>query len=320
MDVAEPPRIVFENPTRCTDGRRAEELLRQVLAQARAPGRAWSVTMRIDSRNPRALQASGEITDDGGTTVGHRVLTGKATDCGGLARAIGVWASLVLDAEVHRPRPVATADEQPPLSPDRDDGTEGDAGPPLDAKPPSASSPDTQPATPWPPPPPPGEKPSRREDARTFEVGTGGFLMTGITGSGGDLVVGITPFLVVEVAKGLFLRPAIAVGGSLPSASPHMTLATTRVDACTRLAGLYTSTHGMQLDICGGADAGMLEGDGRAHPLVAFGPSMDLRGELGGDLAVVLRGLVDANAWRSNQLTTPLWAGRGEVAMSWRLR
>jgi len=320
VDVAEPPRIVFENPTRCTDGRRAEELLRQVLAQARAPGSAWLVTMRIDSHKPGALEASGEITDDAGTTVGHRVVSGKGTDCGGLARAIGVWASLVLDAEVHRPRPVPPSDQPSPSTPERDDDTEADSGPAPGAKPRSTATADAQSNAAWPPPLPPGEKPSRRDDARTFEVGAGGFLMTGITGTGGDLLVGTTPFVVIEVAKGLFLRPAIALGGSLPSASPRMTLATTRTDACVRLAGLYTSTHGMQLDICGGADAGMLEADGRMLPHVAVGPSMDLRGELGGDLAVVLRGLVSVNAARDHQLATPLWAGRGELAMSWRLR
>ena len=144
--------------------------------------------------------------------------------------------------------------------------------------------------------------------------------MTGMTGSGGGLLVGATPFLVIEVARGLFLRPAIALGGSLASASPAITLAATRLDACMRVAGLYTNLHGMQLDICGGSDVGALDAEGRLVPYVAFGPSMDLRGELGGDLAVVLRGLVNVNAAHDDTLDTPLWAGRAELAMSWRLR
>jgi hypothetical protein len=320
VDVAEPPRIVFENPARCTDGHRAEELLRQVLARARAPGHAWSVTMRVDAGRPGALAADGEIKDEGGATVGHRVVTGKASDCGGLARAIGVWASLVLDAEMNRPpRPVAAEDPEPQSTPDQDEKTRADGGPSLDGGVRPAAAAETQSAPAWPP-APPGEKTLRREDSRTLEIGAGGFLMTGATGSGGDLVVGASPFVVVEVAKGVLLRPALAFGESLSSATPHLTLAMTRMDACMRFAGLYTNLHGMQLDICGGTDLGMLDADGHVRSYLAFGPSIDLRGELGGDLAVVLRGLVNVNAVHSELLDTPLWAGRGELAMSWRLR
>jgi hypothetical protein len=320
VDIAEPPRIVFESPARCADGHRAEELLKQVLAHARAPGNAWVVTMRIDSTAPGVLRGDGEITDDGGAAVGHRVVTGKASDCGGLARAIGVWASLVLDAEINRPRPVATADPPSASTPEQGEKSQGDAGiqpgAPLE---PGVASADPQLATAWPP-TPPGEKPSRREDGRTLEVGAGGFLMTGMTGSGGGFLVGASPFLVVEVSKGFFLRPAIALGGTLASNLPPITMATTRLDACIRVAGLYTNLHGMQLDICGGTDVGMLDSEGRIVPYVAFGPSLDLRGELGGDLAVVLRGLVNVNAAHDDALDTPLWGGRAELAMSWRLR
>ncbi len=319
MDAAEPPRIVFENPARCTDGRRAEELLRQVLSRAGAPGDGWIVTMRVAPIGPGTLEADGDVKDEAGTTVGHRVVTGKASDCGGLARAIGVWASLVLDAEVNRPRPIATRDEEAAATPDHDEKAAVDGGPPPEGKLRPAAA-EAQPIPVWPPPVSPGEKPVHRDDAPALEIGAGGFLMTGTTGTGGDLLVGTSPFVVVEVAKGLFLRPALALGGSLPSASPHMTLAATRMDACTRFAGLYTNLHGMQLDLCGGTDLGMLDADGRIRTYLAFGPSVDLRGELGGDLAVVLRGLVNVNAVHNNELDTPLWAGRGELAMSWRLR
>jgi hypothetical protein len=318
VDAAEPPRIVFENPAaRCADGRRAEELLKQVLARAKAPSGGWLVTMRVDPSGSGALAADGEIKDEGGATVGHRVVTGKASDCGGLARAIGVWASLVLDAEVNRPpRPVTAVAEEP--VPNEQEKTPPEAGPTqADGRPAAAT--EAQPIPVWPP-APPGEKLPRREDARTLEVGAGGFLMTGITGTGGDLLVGASPFVVVEVARGLFLRPALALGGSVPAGSPRMTFIVSRTDACTRFAGLYTSLHGMQLDICAGGDVGMLDADGRVRAYAAFGPSMDLRGELGGDLAVILRGLVDVNTVHSQHLATPLWAGRGELAMSWRIR
>ncbi len=327
MDAAEQPRIVFESHSRCADARGAEELLRQVLARSQAPGHAWVVAMRIDTTTPGFLHGEGEITNDQGASVGKRVFTGKAGDCRGLASAVGIWASLVLDAEVKRAPIVATtaaAEEQsgtesatPSTTSAGDDTLLGDARaprPPLgagatDGSPGSSSSE-------WPPAALPAEKASRREDGHTLEVGAGGFLMTG---SGGGLLFGASPFVFIEVARGIFLRPAIALGETLPSQEPVVTWAATRLDGCLRITGMYTNLHGMQLDICGGTDVGVIVAS-RAIPYVAIGPSIDLRGELGGDLAVILRGLFGVNAIHDDGLDTPLWAGRGELALSWRLR
>lgn len=317
MDVAEPPRIMFESPARCADGHRAEELLRQVLARARAPGHAWVVTMRVDAATPGVLHGEGEITDDDGAAVGHRVFTGKPGDCGGLASAVGIWASLVLDAELKRPRTVAAAEEPPPATLEPGESPQPHASSPREAKPhPVVANADPQSAAEWQSGGPPGERPSRHEEGRTLELGAGGFLMTG---TGGGLLVGATPFLLIEVAKGVFVRSAIALARSVPTSDPVTTWVATRWDGCLRVAGLYATLHGMQLDLCGGFDFGMLD-TGRLLPYLAFGPSMDLRGELGGDLAVILRGLFGVNAVHEDSLDTPLWAGRGELAMSWRLR
>src|SRR5215467_4408302 len=98
---AEPPRIVFEAPAPCGDASRAEALLRKALAPAKAPG-AWTVSMRVEQGDGRALRAEGEIADENGAPVAHRALMETTTECSGLARAVGVWASLVLDAEVQR--------------------------------------------------------------------------------------------------------------------------------------------------------------------------------------------------------------------------
>lgn len=324
MDAAEQPRIVFESHARCSDSRRAEQLLRQVLSPARAPGPAWVVAMRIDATSSGVLQGEGAITDARGVAVGRRVFTGKPGDCSGLASAVGVWASLVLDAESKRPPtvaatapqgddPAAPAYEPTPAAPT--EGSSVDAGPLPAATSADASAAPAEPSE-WPATVAPGDKASRREEGRAVEVGAGGFLMTG---TGGGVLVGTTPFVLVEVARGVFIRPALAVGQSLPSGDTAVTWIATRVDACLRVAGLYTNLHGMQLDICGGTDAGVLVA-GRALPYVSVGPSMDLRGELGGDLAVILRGLIGVNAIHEDRLDTPLWAGRGELAMSWRLR
>ena len=138
-----------------------------------------------------------------------------------------------------------------------------------------------------------------------------------MTGTGG-LLLGVTPFVIIEAAKGLFLRPALAVGESLPSAQPQLTWFATRLDGCFRVAGVYTTFHGIQLVLCAGADVGMLDAAGRNYPYFALGPSMDLRGELGGKLSVILRGLIDVNA--VNDASPDFLAGRGELAWSWRLQ
>ena len=333
MDAAEQPRIVFESHSRCNDSHAAEDLLREVLSHARAPGHAWVVAMRVDAGTPGLLHGEGAITNDVGTVVGRRVFTGKPGDCRGLASAVGIWATLALDAEMKRPRPVPTSEGQ-------DDGagvaTPGATAamsadsPPSGAPPEPASAPSSAPpAAPgptdateppssldWPSATIPQEKANHREEDHSVEVGASGFLMTG---SGGGLVMGASPFALFEVSRGVFLRPSIAVGGTLPGQEPVVTWASSRFDGCLRVAGMYTNLHGMQLDFCGGADLGVIVGD-RAFPYMAIGPSVDLRGELGGDLAVILRGLFGFNVIHEDELDTPLLAGRGELALSWRLR
>ena len=328
MDVAEQPRIVFESHSRCNDSHAAEELLREVLSRSRAPGHAWVVAMRIDGATPGVLHGEGAITNDAGAAVGRRVFTGKPGDCRGLASAVGIWASLALDAEMKRPRPVPTSDGEDDAAAAAAPGATAamSADAPLgdSAADPAGGSPAGLPSagpvasTPpdWPGATSAAEKSNHREEDHVVEVGASGFLMTG---SGGGLVMGASPFVLVEVSKGVFLRPSIAVGGTLPGQEPVVTWATSRFDGCLRVAGLYTNLHGMQLDFCGGADLGVLVAD-HVFPYMALGPSMDLRGELGGDLAVILRGLFGFNVFHEDSLDTPLLAGRGELALSWRLR
>jgi hypothetical protein len=305
VDVAEPPRIVFDSRTRCPDGHRAEELFREELARAEAPGHAWVVTMRIEETAPGALRADGDITDSAGSAIGHREFTGKANDCTGLARAVGVWASLVLDDEIHRPRPVQNTTEPTPasLASHRRSG----ARPAGKADPPAPTDP--QPDLPLPP--GPDETSSRREEPRSMEVGMGTFLMA--TSDNGVLIGG-TPFMLIEVGRGVFIRPALALAGTILS-GPESLWAIARVDTCFRVTGQYTSRRGIQLDMCGGVDAGELDvSHSGTGPYVAIGPSLDLRGELGGDFAVILRGLGEVNLWPSG------WSGRGELALSLRLQ
>jgi hypothetical protein len=320
LDASEPPRILFEDTATCSDGDRVEGLLRRSIGPVRIAS-GWSVRLRIVRTGPRSLRAEGEITDDRGALVASRALLGTGPDCAALAQAAGVWASLVLDAEARRPR-TAAAEAQAPAPPvAKPDSTGADT---------SSSAPDA----PWPA-PQIRERRSPEDDlflwhdesSRSLEVGVAGFLMTG---TGGGAMAGPSPFLYIEAGRGVFLRPSLSFGETLTSLPPSTVTGTwinSRFDTCLRMPGLYASRKGIQLDLCAGADAGLtlLDG-GQQMPFLALGPSADLRGELGGNLAVALRPVLGINLLRQKFVhdddpqEVPSWSGRIELAVSWSLR
>ena len=332
MDHAEPPKIVFEQPSPlCSDAARAEETLKRTLAPARGPG-VWSVTMRASRARTGVVRGEGEIVDDLGAPVAHREFTSTSySECSGLARAIGVWASLVLDAELERAkkqqaesaRAIAAAKIPMP----------SDAGPSL-----------------WPAPvvnekaPPQYYSLLQHDPAkRSVEIGFSTFLMSG-TGTGA--LVGPAAFMVIEIDKGLYLRPMIAAARTLEpltqTGDVYGTWGATRFDVCLRIPGMYLEKRGLQLDTCGGADLGFLHFDAmsadpmnaipaqnaRTIPYFALGPTLSMRGELDGNLSVELRGLFLVNLIRetfvdsssNSHVDPPLLAGRVELGLSWRWR
>lgn len=332
MDSAEPPRIVVEATNECADHARTEGVLRRALASAAAPGHAWMVSMTVEGGTPPSLSATGEIRDGAGARVAHRVVSDSAGDCGALARAVGIWASLVLDAELQRARSGL------PTSGSR--GAEGGSAPLA------APTPDIQPLEPvWPSPAPTEHRLPEadwylhHDEAASREIGLGTFLMTG---TGAEAIAGVTPFAVLEVGHGIFLRPAIMVGESIAvlvshSSDARSTWVAGRLDACLRLPGLYANRRGMQLDLCGGAEAGAsyfaagpepeAPPQDQVIPYVNVGPSLGLRAEFAWDLAVALRGLTGVNLVSTgysdvagSRVDLPTLAGRIEVALSWRLK
>jgi hypothetical protein len=312
LDVPTAPAIVLVRPAPCSDANKAEELLRRSLAPAVAPRGSWSVIARF-SQKSGTLSVEGEITDEVDAPVAHRVLTEAGSECSSLARAVGVWAALVLDAEVDR---AARAPPPPP-----------------------------------PPPPMPApvlplvtEKPAPEralllahpEGERTVEFGASMFIMDG-TGAG--VIAGPTLFAVMEAGRGWFLRPALFLGGTLEaeSADIYATWVAARFDACGRIPGLYIERHGIQLDLCGGPELGFQHytpessfmGTSTAPPTQGFfavGPSAALRGELGNGLALVLRGVGELNiltesvAVGSTTANPSRFVGRAELGLSWQLR
>jgi hypothetical protein len=318
MDSTEPPRVVFESAAECADRDRAEDILRQALGQARAPGPGWVVTMRVGAETPPAVSAEGDVADASGTSLGHNVLSGDAADCSGLARSLGAWASLVLQTETQRAHPADSATPIPPPPPQTREAPVVRAPAPMaTSSRSSAMSEETQAV---------GE--TQDYEMPTLELGMGTFLMVG---GGAGAYVGVSPFLVDEVAQGVFLRPSVAVGTSLVSYLSSIWTAA-RLDTCVRLPGRYASRNGIQLDLCGGPDigfsyvaAGTLMGappTGKTLPYVDIGPSADLHAEVG-DLAVSMRGLVGVDVAHAGfadvtgaQVDVPMWSWRLELDFS----
>jgi hypothetical protein len=329
---AEPPRIVFESPSPCRDADRAEKLLHDALSNSRAPGAGWVVTMRVERDPQKHLKATAQIDDGDGVSVADRSLDGEGAECAGLARAVGVWAGLVLDSRLQ----AAAALEQPAPTPPTSPVSATTASPPS-----TAVAPSTTPAAGWPAPAQPEQKTPEHDwylhhdagQGRALEFGAGTFIMTG---TGGGALAGPTIFAVIEAGGGLFLRPSLAFGGSLTSLPPSDVRSSmwgaARMDACLRLPGLYTRHRGMQLDLCGGTDVGVSSidsgiGTTTTLPYWDVGPSVDLRGELASNFSAVLRLVAGIEVLReqfidqyNNNVTVPLVGGRVELALSWDAR
>jgi len=278
---------------------------------------------------PRSVEAI--IVDDAGALVAQRTLTERSSPdksakvCLPLARAVGAWASLVLDAELAR----AKDDDGSEPTPARDGSTAAATSPPVvvpagsrlgvaaaDVRDRGASSNGE------------GEAPAKH----SIEIGTMVYLQNGMTVAGG--FGGVSPFMTVEVAPSWVLRPALAFGRSttpIPvstNASAMMSHVGARADFCRRIPGNYTERRGIEADLCLGLEGGVITDDprtdvrGNAAARLGLGPSMNLRGELGAGIALEVRALVGANLLNRplvDEAVAPLVFAAAELGVSVRL-
>jgi hypothetical protein len=188
----------------------------------------------------------------------------------------------------------------------------------------SAPTPAQSIAQPW-------EATEPRRDPRALELGAAAFLLSG---GGAGSYAGVSPFLVAELGQNILLRPSAAFGQSL-APDLRSSWAAGRFDTCLRVAGLYSTGSGIQLDLCAGLGAGLsyvasgkqpgAPPAGQTLPYLELGPSVDLRAEVGA-AAVTLRvvagadiareGYTDVTGAREDATSFPV---RLELAFSWDL-
>lgn len=332
--------VVLESQADCADLERARAALSEALAAARAPahggsrlrgpvrastspsGAHWTMTMSVapapagaPARSLGSKSAEAVIVDDAGTIVAQRTLNDRnARTCLPLARAVGAWASLVLDAEMVRAK-----DEDGTLTTPPPDDASGGAAETRSSLRLVHTSPEPDSLTPQ-----EGLTASKQPE-RSLEVGSMLYVRNGMLATGG--MAGVSPFVAVELANAWVLRPSIAFGRATQG-TIGISHVGGRTDICRRIPGNYTERRGIEADLCAGFEAGVVTSQasqtmrGDSVGRVGLGPAATLRGELAGGVALEVRGLVGANFVQSallGQAEAPLVFASAELGVSVRL-
>ncbi len=288
----------------CANLDQAQTALHDALGGSVAPEKGWRLRV-FDERRGSHIIVTANLDDAQGNAVAHRVIDATASDrCDGVISALGIWAALVLDAEVSKakahPKPVKPETQTPTTATGDNAGNtpnvmvstgvaNADAGVP-------------------------------QPHQRTIEIGASATLMNSPLTSTDAALVGGDVFTLVEIMRSFFLRPAIAGASSLGAAAVYVA---PRMDACLRVPGNYVEHRGLLLETCAGTEFGVFDhGTGATHStdvLFAIGPTIGLRGDLASDLSVEVRGLANFNVVHTGG-EIALLSLRAELGLTWRLR
>lgn len=277
----------------CTDQDRAREALRAALVDADP---RFSIDVVVENVAPGTKAVTAHIKDDAGIVVSTRTLRDRTTGtCLALVSAIGAWAQMVFDDVARREPEVASPSPVP--APVR-----------FAVMPVNRDEPE-HPRTP----------------VRTYEVGTTLFLRNGLASTGG--VFGVSPFVTVGFSDIWIIRPAFVVGTSTSKVPPdasrnaNVTVAGGRLDFCRRFPGNYLDHRGIEFDACAGGDLLWAKSEVSSTLRSSVGPSAVLRGELGSNFGLELRGMLGANLARTGLgPDAPFFVASAEVGGSVRFQ
>jgi hypothetical protein len=308
--VEVPPAVVVDAHDVCANLEEAQTSLREALGNSVAPQEGWRLRV-FDERRGSHIIVTANLDDAQGNGVAHREIDAQSSDrCAGVISALGVWAALVLDAEVAKAKAHPVPDKADTLPKPEPSQTNVAPMSHTGIVAPDAGVPQAH--------------------GNTIEIGASGALMsplqTTTTGSAPALVGGDI-FLLVELARSFFIRPAIMADALIGGSSGGYYA--TRLDACLRIPGNYTEHRGLLLDACAGAELGALDIPSdttqstipthTTDVIFGIGPTIGLRGDLASDLSVEVRGLAGFNVVHSGQ-DIGLLALRAELGFTWRLR
>ena len=309
-----PPAVVVDAHDVCANLEQAQDALRASLGSSVAPEAGWRLRV-FDERQGKQIVVTANLDDAQGNAIAHRVIETTASDrCDGVVSALGIWAGLVLDAEVAKakahPKVLVASNATTAAANNGNTATASNAT--SDA----ARLPEITPDATLP-----------QQHRRTIEIGASAMLSNSPLTLYDAALVGGDVFTLVEIVHSFFLRPSL--GGAASLGGGPAAYFDARVDACLRVPGNYVEHRGLLLDMCAGtevaglyhqtASVGGAPAPSTTDAIFAISPTIGLRGDLASDLAVEVRGLANFNVAHTGD-TTQLLSVRAEVGLTWRVR
>lgn len=307
-----PPAVVVDAHDVCSNLEQAQDSLKAALGSSVAPESGWRLRV-FDERQGTHIVVTANLDDAQGNAIAHRVIEATASDrCDGVISALGVWAGLVLDAEV------AKAKAHPKVLVASNAATQNNTT--------TASNATNTDAGALPPPEIPPDATLPQQHKRVVEIGGSATLQNSPLTLYDAALVGGDVFTLVEIVHSFFLRPSL--GGAASIGGGPAAYFDGRIDACLRVPGNYVEHRGLLLDMCAGtelaglyhqpASVGGAPAPSITDTIFAISPTIGLRGDLASDLSIEVRGLANFNVAHTGD-TTELLSVRAEVGLTWRV-